>query len=64
MKEKTIHVDLRVGQTMRVAGATITLEEKSGQRARLRIVATPGTDVQPPARTGGAEQAKMGAMLT
>ncbi len=64
MNQKTINVELRVGQTMRIAGATITLEEKSGQRARLRIVASPGTDVQPPARTVGAEQAKMGAMLT
>lgn len=63
MKQKTIHVDLRVGQTMRVAGATITLEEKSGQRARLRIVASPGTDVEPPQRNTGAEQAKLGAML-
>ena len=60
---KTIHIDLKVGQTMRVAGVSVSLEEKSGQRARLRVVAPPGVDVEPPSRTQGAEQAKMGAIL-
>lgn len=63
MQQKTIHVDLRVGQSMKVGGATITLEDKSGRLARLRVVANPGTDVEPPARRQGAEQAKMGALI-
>lgn len=60
---KSIHVDLRVGQSMKVGGATITLEEKSGRLARLLVVAPPGTDVVPPVRKVGAEQAKMGALV-
>ena len=50
MIEKTLHVDLRVGETVTVGGAQIRLEEKSGKRARLRITAAPSLRVDPPAR--------------
>lgn len=63
MQQKTISVDLRVGQAMKIGNATVTLEDKSGRRARLRIVASPGTDVQPPPRASGADAAELGAML-
>lgn len=48
--EKTIHIELRVGQSMNIGGASVALEEKSGQRARLRITAGPGVRVDPPSR--------------
>ena len=54
MIEKTLHVDLRVGETMTVGGAQIRLEEKSGKRARLRITAPPSLRVEPPARESAA----------
>jgi len=59
---KTLVVELKVGQSMRIGGATVTLEEKSGQRARLRVLAGPGVPVEPPPRSGGSEMAKLGAM--
>lgn len=33
------HVELKKGQSVRIGLATLTLEEKSGQRARLRVEA-------------------------
>lgn len=50
MTEKTLHVDLRVGETMNIGGAQVRLEDKSGKRARLRITAPPSLRVEPPAR--------------
>lgn len=55
MTEKTLHVDLRVGETMNIGGAVVRLEEKSGKRARLRITAPPSLRVDPPARGVSAE---------
>jgi hypothetical protein len=34
-----MRVELKVGQTVQIGGASVTLEEKSGQRARLRVEA-------------------------
>lgn len=50
MIEKTLHVDLRVGETMTIGGAQVRLEDKSGKRARLRITAPPSLRIDPPAR--------------
>ena len=34
---KTMHIDLRVGQSLRVGDAVLTLQEKSGRMARLTV---------------------------
>lgn len=49
-KPRTVVVDLRKDEVLRVGDATITLREKSGQRARLVVVAGPAVNVEPPAR--------------
>lgn len=57
----TLHVDLKVGETVRVSGpATFTLEEKSGQRARLNIQADANVRIERVGLNSGAEQAKLG----
>jgi hypothetical protein len=53
--EKTLHVDLRVGESMTIGGAQVRLEEKSGKRARLSITAPPSMRIEPPARRGAAD---------
>jgi hypothetical protein len=55
MIEKTLHVDLRVGETMTIGGARVRLEEKSGKRARLSITAPPSLRIEPPARGVAAD---------
>lgn len=55
MIEKTLHVDLRVGETMTIGGAQVSLEDKSGKRARLKITAPPSLRIEPPTRGGAAE---------
>lgn len=57
MIEKTLHVDLRVGETMTIGAAQVRLEDKSGKRARLRITAPPSLRIDPPARGSVAELA-------
>jgi sRNA-binding carbon storage regulator CsrA len=44
---KSLRIDLRVGESMTIEDGriTVTLEEKSGQRARLRIEAPADVDV-------------------
>lgn len=57
----SMHVDLRVGESVKISGpATVMLEEKSGQRARLTIQADPGVKIERTARTSGADQARLG----
>jgi hypothetical protein len=53
--EKTLHVDLRVGEVMTIGGAQVRLEEKSGKRARLKITAPPSLRIDPPARGVAAD---------
>lgn len=36
---KRRHIDLRVGETIAIGDVTVTLEEKSGQRAKLLVAA-------------------------
>lgn len=53
--EKTLHVDLKVGETMTIGSARVRLEEKSGKRARLSVTAPPSLAIELPARGGAAE---------
>lgn len=63
MSDRTLHVDLRVGETLTIGTARILLEEKSGKRARLRVTAPPGMRVEPPARGGpDAAMARRGVL--
>lgn len=48
MSERTVVVDLRVGDSMRIGGATVSLREKSGRRAKLVIVASPAVPIDTP----------------
>ena len=48
-------VDLKVGETLTIGEATVRLEQKSGQLARLVIVAAPDTQIKPPARMSAPE---------
>ena len=43
-----LHLDLRVGETFSCGDVRLTLEKKSGQVARLRIVAAEATRITPP----------------
>jgi hypothetical protein len=43
-------VDLRLGETLTIGGARVTLQKKSGQLARLEIEADEGTAIQAPRR--------------
>jgi hypothetical protein len=60
--DKSIVIELRVGDTVSIGGAVVTLQEKSGQRARLRVVAPPGVRVDPPVKTTGSDMAKQGVI--
>lgn len=50
-------VDLKVGETLTIGAATVRLEQKSGQLARLVIVADDATPITPP-KHGGTPPAK------
>mgnify|MGYP001007264625 CR=1 FL=1 len=57
----TMNVELRAGQSVKVSGAaTIELIQKSGQRARLRIVVPEGESIQPPVESGIASVVQHG----
>ena len=43
---KTMHIDLRVGQSLRVSDAVLTLHEKSGRLARLTVSAPGAVPIQ------------------
>jgi sRNA-binding carbon storage regulator CsrA len=58
---KTLHVDLRVGESVVIGGATVTLKEKSGRLAKIAITAPPEVKVDAPIRVKtGAMQASKG----
>ena len=48
-------VDLRKNETLYIGGASVRLEQKSGQVARLVIEAAPETLIKPPARASAPE---------
>lgn len=60
----SLKIDLRVGETVRFddGRVAVTLLEKSGQRARLEIVAAPDVRIDQP-RQRAAEAAKHGLTL-
>jgi len=37
MSHSKLHVELRIGETLHIGTSTVTLEKKSGQRARLLV---------------------------
>ena len=43
---KTMHIDLRVGQSLRLGDAIVTLQGKSGRMARLTVRAPEAVQVQ------------------
>lgn len=58
LTQKTISADLKVGEKVVIGSVTVTLLEKSGQRARLRITADSSVRVDLPRRAStGAAQA-------
>ena len=42
----TLHIDLRVGQSLRLGDAVVTLQEKSGRMARLTVRAPEAVQVR------------------
>ena len=43
---KTMHIDLRVGESLRLGDAVLTLKEKSGRMARLTVRAPEAVQVR------------------
>lgn len=43
---KTMHIDLRVGQSLRLGDAVVTLQEKSGRMARFTVRAPEAVQVR------------------
>ena len=43
---KTMHIDLRVGQSLRLGDAVLTLKEKSGRMARFTVRAPEAVQVR------------------
>ena len=43
---KTMHIDLRVGESLRLGNAILTLKEKSGRLARLTVRAPGAVQVR------------------
>lgn len=65
MSTKALKLDLRVGETVTFDGGriTVTLLDKSGQRARLDIKAEEGVKIGTPRVALAADQAKKGLTL-
>ena len=56
-------IDLKVGETLTIGGATVLLVKKSGQLARLVIDASDETPITTPkARRATASEARMSAL--
>jgi hypothetical protein len=70
MQKRSLLVDLKVGQSIKLDNGriSITLEDKSGKLARLRVVAESDVMIQRPGALqsrfrSGAKQALMGVKL-
>ena len=48
MSHSKLHVELRIGETLHIGNSTVTLEKKSGQRARLLVQAHAGITITKP----------------
>ena len=57
---KTMHIDLRVGESLRLGDAVLTLKEKSGRLARLTVRAPGAVQVrqQPSAQIAAPSEKK------
>lgn len=58
-----MHIDLKMGESLRIGGATVRLEKKSGQMARLRVIADADTKIVAPADRRAANTARMSALF-
>ena len=47
MSQSKLHVELRIGETLHIGNSTVTLEKKSGQRARLLVQSDAGIRMIP-----------------
>ena len=52
MSQSKLHVELRIGETLHIGNSTVTLEKKSGQRARLLVQSDAGIRMIPPPNAG------------
>lgn len=61
-----LKVDLRIGEAVRLDNGriTVTLLEKSGQRARLDIAADQSVRIEPPQRITGTAAARGGLTMS
>lgn len=50
MSRTRMHIDLKAGEVLRIGDAEIRLEKKSGQLARLQVIATSSTPISLPER--------------
>ena len=50
-----LNIDLKVGQSIQIGAATITLEKKAGQLARLVIEADPKIKIIVPTRMSASQ---------
>lgn len=64
MADRSQSIDLKVGESMRVGSATVTLLEKSGQRAKLRVTADDTVKVHRMVEQQATSQAARGVILT
>ena len=55
-----LKIELRVGESIRIGDATVTLEEKSGKIARFSVDADKSIPIQRVQATGMAQIAKNG----
>lgn len=61
MALKTLTLDVRVGETVTLSGpASIRVEEKSGNAAKLAIMADDSVRIERPRQNPAAQQAAMG----
>lgn len=51
MSTTKFHIELSAGQTLTIGNSTVTLEHKSGHRARLLVQAPPDVEIVSPARS-------------
>lgn len=67
-EQRSMYVDLKVGQSMTIDGGriVISLTEKTGQRAQLKVLAAPDIKIERPGASSsgsGARQAQLGTKV-
>lgn len=61
-----MQLDVRVGETFYLSGegqVAVTLQSKSGQRARLEIAADPTVQITPPQQTSSLDEVRKGVTV-